>query len=130
MTSKTKTLKATTPKYFSPESSFFGLFRNSLSSERNCSMNACKNLRNITGHVLSGFSQCSVYIFPQGKLHHFKQNLAFLSSSTLFASEECLQSVKDSRNVGFRKLRPLQLTARKLRPPNILNWKTLFSSFP
>ena len=60
-TSTTKTLKAKTPKYFSRES-FFGLFRGSLSLERNCSMTACKNPENITGHVLSGFSQCSVSV--------------------------------------------------------------------
>ena len=45
MTSKTTTLKATTLKYFSPKA-FFGLFRSSLSLERNCSMTACKNPEN------------------------------------------------------------------------------------
>ena len=76
---------------------------------------------------------------PPQQLH---SHHATASSSRLFASAECLKSVKNSRprNLRPRKLRPQKLRPRKLRPrklrpqklrhPNIFQRKAMFSSFP
>ena len=65
-------------------------------------MTASKNPENITVQLLSSFGHCPVYIFAYATI--FTKMWTFSSSFRLFASAECLKSVKNSRNEGFEEV--------------------------
>ena len=109
-TTKTKTSKTKTPKYFLRKA-LFCLFRNSCALERNCLMTASKNPENIQCTDVKHFRPLSFLLrllvwlkIPNPPTIFTKMHVDFSSSSRLFASGECLKSVKNSRNEGFQEV--------------------------
>ena len=102
--SKTKTSKTKTPKYLLRKPCFHLQFHNSCSLERNCLITASKNSENITVQLLSSFGNCPVYIVWLKTPIIITKMWTFSLSSRLFASAECLKSVKNARNEGFQEV--------------------------